>query len=122
MGQLACTIVVSGELDQRFGAAFEGLALTAGDGMTELSGSLADQAQLQGVLRQLFDLGLSSWRSRLTPRSRHSATPDHPLGGSHPGEPSLRTTRPVGASRSTALPRLSRLRRPERGATPTHRG
>ncbi len=58
MGQLACTIVVSGELDQRFGAAFEGLALTAGDGMTELSGSLADQAQLQGVLRQLFDLGL----------------------------------------------------------------
>ena len=48
----------SGELDQRFGAAFEGLALTAGDGMTELTGSLADQAQLQGVLRQLFDLGL----------------------------------------------------------------
>jgi len=58
MGSLACTIVVSGELDQRFGAAFEGLSLTAGEGMTQLSGPLADQAQLQGVLRQLFDLGL----------------------------------------------------------------
>jgi len=58
MGPLACRIVVSGELDQRFGAAFEGLSLTTSDGMTQLSGPLADQAQLQGVLRQLFDLGL----------------------------------------------------------------
>jgi hypothetical protein len=58
MGPLACTIVVSGELDQRFGAAFEGLELSVADGMTRLDGPLADQAQLQGVLHQLFDLGL----------------------------------------------------------------
>ena len=58
MESLDCIIVVSGELDQRFGAAFEGLALTTHDGRTELTGPLTDQAQLQGVLRQLFDLGL----------------------------------------------------------------
>jgi hypothetical protein len=58
MGRLACTIVVSGELDQRFDTAIEGLSLTTVDGMSELCGMLRDQAQLQGVLRQLFDLGL----------------------------------------------------------------
>jgi len=58
MGQLACTILISGELDQRFAAAFEGMSLTTGGGMTTLAGSLTDQSQLQGVLRQLFDLGL----------------------------------------------------------------
>lgn len=58
MGSLACTIVVAGELDQRFSSAFEGLALTANDGTTELAGPVRDQAELQGVLRQLFDLGL----------------------------------------------------------------
>jgi hypothetical protein len=58
MGWLACTIVVAGELDQRFDTAIDGLSLTTVDGMTQLSGMLRDQAQLQGVLRQLFDLGL----------------------------------------------------------------
>jgi len=58
MESLDCVIVVSGELDPRFGAAFEGLVLTAQAGRTELTGPLADQSQLQGVLRQLFDLGL----------------------------------------------------------------
>ena len=58
MGPLACTILISGELDQRFASAFEGMTLTTSGGVTELAGPLADQAQLQGVLRQLFDLGL----------------------------------------------------------------
>lgn len=58
MGRLACTIVVSGELDQRFDTAIDGLSLTTVNGMTQLSGMLRDQAQLQGVLRHLFDLGL----------------------------------------------------------------
>jgi hypothetical protein len=59
MAPLTCTILVTGELDQRFGVAFEGMSLTAADGMTQLTGPLADQAELQGVLRQLFDLGLN---------------------------------------------------------------
>ena len=56
--RLACTILISGELDQRFASAFEGMTLTTSGGVTELAGPLADQAQVQGVLRQLFDLGL----------------------------------------------------------------
>jgi len=34
------------------------MTLTASGGMTTLAGSLADQSQFQGVLRQLFDLGM----------------------------------------------------------------
>jgi hypothetical protein len=51
-------IVVTGELDPRFDGVFGGLSLNSDDGNTQLSGLLADQAQLQGVLRQLYDLGL----------------------------------------------------------------
>jgi hypothetical protein len=69
MGRLACTILVSGELDQHFAAAFEGMALTATGGVTKLAGSLADQSELQGVLRQLFDLGLDVVSLTTTPLS-----------------------------------------------------
>ena len=55
---ILCTIVVAGELDSRFGDAVEGMTLTAADGRSELVGTLTDQAQVQGVLHQLFDLGL----------------------------------------------------------------
>ena len=55
---LTCSIVVSGELGAQFDGAFADLALSHETGTTRLSGSLTDQAELQGVLRQLFDLGL----------------------------------------------------------------
>ena len=58
MGGLTCTITVSGELDPRFDHAFEGMALTSLEGRTQLCGELTDRSQLQGLLRQLFDLGL----------------------------------------------------------------
>ena len=58
MTGLRCVIVVSGELDERFRDAFADLSVRATNGTTELTGSLRDQSQLQGVLRQLFDLGL----------------------------------------------------------------
>ena len=58
MSGLSCTIVVSGELGERFEGAFASLALTHASGTTRLSGSLTDQAELQGVLSQVFDLGL----------------------------------------------------------------
>ena len=53
-----CVIVVAGELDERFGDAFADLSVRATNGHTELTGSLRDQSQMLGVLRQLFDLGL----------------------------------------------------------------
>jgi hypothetical protein len=64
-----CVVVVSGELDERFGDAFGDLSVRAANGATELTGSLLDQSQLLGVLRQLFDLGLDieSISTRLVP-------------------------------------------------------
>jgi hypothetical protein len=51
-------IVVRGELSQRFGAAFEGMTLVAGNGRTAISGPVVDQAQLHGLLARVRDLGL----------------------------------------------------------------
>ncbi len=67
MGRLICTITLSGELDPRFDQAFEGLTLTAREGQSLLRGGLADQSQLHGVLRQLFDLGLDLVAFTATP-------------------------------------------------------
>jgi hypothetical protein len=51
-------ITVRGRLSERFAAAFEGLTLQAGDGVTTLSGLFHDQAQLYGVLERVADCGL----------------------------------------------------------------
>lgn len=49
---------VAGHLDQRWSAWFDGLTLTYdGDGATTLSGEVADQAALHGVLAKVRDLG-----------------------------------------------------------------
>jgi hypothetical protein len=58
MQGLPCRIVLKGELSKRFERAFEGLSLRCHPGYTELSGTLADQSQLQSLLNRLFDLGL----------------------------------------------------------------
>ena len=58
MSGLQCTIVVAGELGRQFDEAFAGLALSHDGGTTLIAGQVTDQAELQGVLRQLFDLGL----------------------------------------------------------------
>jgi hypothetical protein len=55
---LTCTIVVSGELSERFVGAFADLGLARESGTTRLTGELVDQAELNGVLRQLMDLSL----------------------------------------------------------------
>jgi hypothetical protein len=55
---LSVTIVLSGELGERFDGAFADLALTHESGTTRLCGEVTDQAELQGVLSQIFDLGL----------------------------------------------------------------
>jgi hypothetical protein len=55
---LTCTIVVSGELGERFVGAFADLGLAHESGTTRLTGVLVDQAELNGVLHQLMDLSL----------------------------------------------------------------
>ena len=51
-------IRVEGVLDSRWAAWFGGLHLEADDTQTVISGSLADQPALQGLLTKIGDLGL----------------------------------------------------------------
>ena len=59
-------IRIGENLDQHWSAWFDDLALTPeADGTTKLSGFVADQAALHGVLTKIRDLGLvliSTWR------------------------------------------------------------
>ena len=51
-------IVVRGELSQRFATEFEGMDLKAENGRTALSGEVADQSHLHGLLDRVGDFGL----------------------------------------------------------------
>jgi hypothetical protein len=52
-------IRLHGRLDGRWAAWFDGMSLTHdGDGSTVISGPVADQAALHGVLQKLRDTGL----------------------------------------------------------------
>jgi len=55
---ISCRIVLAEELGERFDRLFGGLALTHDHGRTELTGQVTDQAALNGVLKQVMDLGL----------------------------------------------------------------
>jgi len=53
-------IRITGHLDTRWAAWFEGMSLThAADGTTAISGIVADQAELHGLLQKLRDLGVA---------------------------------------------------------------
>jgi hypothetical protein len=52
-------IRLSGHLDARWATWFDGLSVTHdGDGSTVISGAVADQAALHGLLQRVRDLGL----------------------------------------------------------------
>jgi hypothetical protein len=52
-------IRLSGHLDSRWAARFDGMTLTTtGDGTTVIEGPVVDQAALHGLLRMLHDVGL----------------------------------------------------------------
>ena len=60
MGKEIYSILVKGYLDQERSGWFDGLAIThTAEGETILSGTIADQAALHGVLAKIRDLGLS---------------------------------------------------------------
>jgi hypothetical protein len=52
-------LIVAGELSDRIGPAFEGMHLTREKGNTVLVGVVRDQAELQGLLQRVSDLGLT---------------------------------------------------------------
>ena len=59
MGSREYRLEVEGELSDRMQLAFEGMRLTRADGTTTLTGTIRDQAELQGVLQRITDLGLT---------------------------------------------------------------
>jgi hypothetical protein len=52
-------LVVKGELGRRYASAFEGMTISAHDGITELTGPIIDPAQLQGLFERIAGLGLT---------------------------------------------------------------
>jgi hypothetical protein len=67
-------LVVEGELGPRYARAFDGMAIRAHDGETEIMGPIIDQSQLQGLLQRIASLGLKL-RS-LTPVESENAEAD----------------------------------------------
>jgi hypothetical protein len=61
-------LVVKGELGRRYASAFEGMTVSAHDGVTDITGQIADPAQLQGLIDRIAALGLTL----------HSLTPVEP--------------------------------------------
>ena len=60
-------ITVRGVLDPHWSAWFDGLQLTSdGAGRTTISGTVADQAALHGLLTRIRDLGLTLLELRCT--------------------------------------------------------
>jgi hypothetical protein len=52
-------LIVAGELSDQLGSAFDGMTLMRTGGTTTLSGHVRDQAELQGLLQRVSDLGLT---------------------------------------------------------------
>jgi hypothetical protein len=52
-------LVIAGELGPRYAAAFDGMALHAHDGETEITGPIIDPSHLQGLLERVASLGLT---------------------------------------------------------------
>lgn len=78
-------IRLTGHLDARWSAWFDGLAVSRdGDGTTVISGLIADQAALHGLLQRVRDLGLPLVSvTRIEPNNTEGIQPtddegDHP--------------------------------------------
>ena len=59
-------IIVTGRLDDEFASAFDGMDQEPGRGVTILSGRIADQSHLYGILDRLRALGLEIRRLETT--------------------------------------------------------
>jgi hypothetical protein len=57
-------LTLEGEIGDREGRAFEGMTVTRGNGTTVVVGPVRDQAELQGLLQRVSDLGLTLLSAR----------------------------------------------------------
>lgn len=71
-------IRLRGQLDPRWSDWFEGFALTVSDEYTTLTGSVADQAALHGLIRRVGALGLTLIAVTALPSNTPST--EHPEG------------------------------------------
>ena len=67
-------VIVEGELGPRYASAFEGMAISAHDGITEMTGSIVDSSHLQGLLERIAGLGLKLRLVALDPDGAVPAT------------------------------------------------
>ena len=63
------TLVVEGELGDQLGRTFTGMTLTRREGQTLLVGRVRDQAELQGLLQRISNLGLTLLSASTTDES-----------------------------------------------------
>ena len=66
-------IVVSGELSERFAAAFEGMEIETGGGQTILTGEVIDQPHLHGLLDRINSFGLTLLSVQALPEDAHGS-------------------------------------------------
>jgi hypothetical protein len=79
-------IRIAGQLGAEWAAWFDGLAITPeANGDTLLTGAVADQAALHGLLRRVRDLGLTLLALNLIVED-HSSAPEHPSNTYHKEE------------------------------------
>jgi hypothetical protein len=81
-------IRLGGLLDEHWSTWFDGLTLTHRDGTTVISGPVADQAELHGLLARIRDLGVPLLSVRAT------GADDEVTDCPHAQHPADRRTRP----------------------------
>jgi hypothetical protein len=63
------SLVVEGEVTDELGKTFAGMTLTRNEGTTLLVGQVRDQAELQGLLQRISNLGLTLLSASTTDRN-----------------------------------------------------
>jgi hypothetical protein len=76
------TLTVEGEVSNRVRSSFDGMSVRREDGNTVFAGPLRDEAELQGVLRRLSDLGLVLLAASIV-SDRQPFPPAQPGGRDH---------------------------------------
>ncbi len=91
-------LTVEGELGDQMASAFPGMTLTRDEGTTTVTGELRDQAELQGVLQRVSDLGLTLLETKALEARPDSRTGRRPANGEVVRRPPAAVSRPAERS------------------------
>ena len=72
-------LIVAGELSDNLELAFDGMTLTRTQGNSALTGEVRDQAELQGLLQRVSDLGLTLLEARAIEETSGPASSSMPV-------------------------------------------